>query len=559
MQAPSSWPIAWKDVHDKAREIEMILPFDAVRDPGDVRSYEETTGIPDRTLGSLLRKTAKKHGQNITVVLDCCASGHGTRNGLVAPKTHYVRSVDAGFVGRIHDDTDRDIWGDDQPQTGRRGTYLRGAFVDRQDDSHVLLAACGRREDSHGSPEGGWFTTALIEALRDPSIHPRSYAEILQHIRGTFDCWYKDFQTQPLDQRPSPQNPQCEGINRDRVVFQNTAVDRTSFPVHLIPTRPGLCTIGAGDVFGIRPGTVFELKQTSPFSSHISVLGSAIALEVSPGETVARIADGARLYGHSQGVLAYVSNVNEPLRFAVVNDDSDSQPALLLTEQLNQRLEQMAPETAALCTRVDDVNKADLILRVTDDQVHLDRRDLQMSYLDTVNPHVDGSDVPRLFPDVMSWFSRFKIHLERQNPYHPFQHDVDVRLHLLQRPPDPAGQQSDKQRQDYMIPGKEISFVNHEAVVSQNESAIYCLVLENYSKYSLYPYVFLFDPATYDIQQFYAPISMGEPPLKAGGELQLGRSSESMTAISFYVQDGMVTDTGILKVSIQLAGLRDAN
>jgi hypothetical protein len=528
----------------------MILPYDSVRsDPREPHRDGEISGIPDRTLGSLLRKASAKHGQNITVILDCCASGHGTRSAATSlPKKFSVRSVDAAHVGRLADDVDAHIWGDDQPAPARRGTYLRGAFVDRQDDTHVLLAACGRKEDSHGSEEGGWFTTALIQALRDPSIHPRSYAEILKHVRVTFDQWYSVFDQGPLDQHPEPQNPQCEGMNRDRVIFQNTAVDRRSFAVRAIHGRPGFCEVQVGDVYGIQPGTIFELRQLSPFTSHQTVVGSATAIEISPGTTIARVTDNVTI--HYQGVLAYVTNIPNRLRFTVTNDHPQSRPAIALFSLLTEQLQAMSRDTASLCTQVSTEKEAELIFRVQPTRVELDRRDVQMSYLRTSRPYVNAVDVGTLFPDVMSWIARFNSYIQRESPFRPFHDEVDIRLHRLQKPANvPTEDEDEDHQQEYMVPGDEILFENQEALVALNEATIYCLVLHNYSKQPLFPYVFFFDPVTYGIELFYAPINPHEAPLKPGGELQLGRSSESMTAISFYMNEpGQSIDTAILKV-----------
>ncbi|KAF8150581.1 peptidase C14, caspase domain-containing protein, partial [Crassisporium funariophilum] len=55
--------------------IQLILPSD----------YNMSTprgavfGIPDRTIGVLLERLAAAKGDNITVILDCCFSGSGTR------------------------------------------------------------------------------------------------------------------------------------------------------------------------------------------------------------------------------------------------------------------------------------------------------------------------------------------------------------------------------------------------------------------------------------------------------------------------------------------------
>jgi hypothetical protein len=527
----------------------MILPYDSVRDTREARRDREITGIPDRTLGSLLRKAAAKHGPNITVILDCCASGHGTRNLSALAQSRNVRSVDAALVGRLSEETDRELWSDDQPSgVARRPLYLRGAFVDRQDDTHVLLAACGRSEESHGSIEGGWFTTALIQALKDPAIYPRSYSEILKHVRSTFNGWYRDFQSLPLDQRPEPQTPQCEGINRDRVIFQNTAVDRTCFPVHPIPQNPGRCRIDVGDVYGIVPGTIFELRQAHSIGSQYSVIGTAVVDEVSPGSCIAKLPVGVHAVFH--GLLAVITNIQKPLRYSVVNDTPGSSAAVALFDVLQQRLGVMSPGTSSLCQRVEAHDTPELVLHVGNDGVTLDRKDLQMSYLTTPPPFIEASSVRNLFPEVMAWFARFNFHLHRDNPEHPYAHEVDIRLHVLKKATEDG---ADSQEQDYMVPGKEYAFHGQEAVVPHEPESLYGLTLDNYSKQPLFPHIVYFDPATYSIDHFYSPINPHDPPLKPGGQLLLGRSSETMTAMSFFVQENQPRDTGFLKVSLYYA------
>jgi hypothetical protein len=149
--APPSWPMAsWNGADDDGRELEFIVPFDGVRRSvlfgraphGDDGDAATASGIPDRTLGALLRRAARRHGNNITVVLDCCHSGHCTRSWNPTTGVDYqARGLSPALVGRLTDDTDRDIWGaedtDGDAPVRPRLPFLRGAFIDRQDDSHV--------------------------------------------------------------------------------------------------------------------------------------------------------------------------------------------------------------------------------------------------------------------------------------------------------------------------------------------------------------------------------------------------------------------------------------
>ncbi|EDQ99072.1 uncharacterized protein LACBIDRAFT_317677 [Laccaria bicolor S238N-H82] len=69
--APTGWPSG--DVSD---QIQMIIPQDYSTDPA-----RQVHGIPDHSLAALLNGIANEHGDNITVIFDCCHSGSGTRGG----------------------------------------------------------------------------------------------------------------------------------------------------------------------------------------------------------------------------------------------------------------------------------------------------------------------------------------------------------------------------------------------------------------------------------------------------------------------------------------------
>jgi hypothetical protein len=258
----------------------------------------------------------------------------------------------------------------------------------------------------------------------------------------------------------------------------------------------------------------------------------------------------------------------------VVNDHPDTQSATTLFSLLNERLRSMSEETAALCTQVASEEEAELILRVQPQRVELDRRDVQMICLNTAHPHIDGAELDLHFPEVMGGFARFNLHIQLENSLRPFHDDIDVRLHSLKNSKGQsstnANDREDYDHREYMVPDREIFSNKTEGIVSPDE--IYCLVLHNNSKQYLFPCVvrtsmstkhltttevrqYYFDPATYTVKPFYAPINPHEAPLKPGGQLQLGRSSECMTAMSFFVAEGQELDTGFLKVG-PLGGFR---
>ncbi|KAF8595037.1 hypothetical protein BDV93DRAFT_457783, partial [Ceratobasidium sp. AG-I] len=76
VEAPAEW-------HSSDGKCEMILPHDAswsdLHDGPPAERKKFVHGIPDRTLGALIYKLHQVKGDNITVILDSCFSGSGTR------------------------------------------------------------------------------------------------------------------------------------------------------------------------------------------------------------------------------------------------------------------------------------------------------------------------------------------------------------------------------------------------------------------------------------------------------------------------------------------------
>ena len=95
--------------------------------------------------------------------------------------------------------------------------------------SHVLLAACRPDEAALEDPDakdasGSLFTTALIEYWRRSSLHDASYTRL--------------FET--LNLKNGIQHPQCEGVNKDRLLF---SVNTLRAAQQLMSLCPGLSDI----------------------------------------------------------------------------------------------------------------------------------------------------------------------------------------------------------------------------------------------------------------------------------------------------------------------------
>jgi hypothetical protein len=183
------------------------------------------------------------------------------------------------------------------------------------------------------------------------------------------------------------------------------------------------------------------------------------------------------------------------------------------------------------------------VLHVRNDGVRLNRKDPQMTYLTTPLPFIEAGSVCQLFPGVMASFARFNIYLNSGISMRAHAREVDVHLHSLEEVPHKVDYL------DCMVPGRQFAVHEQEVVLPDDPHRLYGLTLENHSNQPLFPHIVYFDPATYEIDHFYSPIDPHTPPLQPGGQLQLGRSEVSMTALSFWVPSGVVKDIGFLKVS----------
>ncbi|RXW11756.1 hypothetical protein EST38_g14099 [Candolleomyces aberdarensis] len=200
--------------------------------------------IPDRTVAALINGIAQKRGNNITVILDCCHSGSGTRGG--SNDESIVRGCQLDD-GAIPDHLDLDILKDSSADT--RGLSIAKGFAVKDMRSHILLAACSAnelaREDTvkrgPDSDARGRFTAALLTLLRSVSPNQITYSDVLTRIPSI-----------------NGQNPQCEGYHKNRILFdkQVRATKFFAFEVNLVDKS---YILEAGRAHGITENSEFTL------------------------------------------------------------------------------------------------------------------------------------------------------------------------------------------------------------------------------------------------------------------------------------------------------------
>lgn len=205
--------------------------------------------IPDKTLAGLIDQLAAAKGENITIILDCCHSGSGTReiklNTRRAPIDLTPLPTDAQGQPIA---LDAEI----VASLGKRG--LSGATPSGWDEvlsNHVLLAGCRDAEESNeyrAAPNHvqGAMSYFLLQALSN--LQPNStYSDVHAQVAAQVNMRYRD------------QMPQCEG-QRNRAVFGGATLQRDPFIlVQSVNDAQDEVELSAGLLHGLREKTVLAL------------------------------------------------------------------------------------------------------------------------------------------------------------------------------------------------------------------------------------------------------------------------------------------------------------
>jgi hypothetical protein len=544
--------------------VERLVPYDGVR--ADDSQTPPVDSIPDYTIGALLRTLAKRRGNNITVIFDCCHSGHMDRGGEANPdpssELRFVnRRISPSRLKKLTPDLDREIW--DTPDARELvddKTRLRGGLFSRQHHSHVFLAACDREEPAQGNPRGGLFTRGLIAALRNLPNDDISYEKlrpcIVQHysrIRQEEIDLIEEANSKQTDPTkmygiPDVQTIQCEGVHRSRLLWNRSSGGPKSFTVQPHDTAPNgrhQCYIHAGEAQGVKVGTVFQLSKVVRGGDDAQ-LGSVIVTHTDSNSSLAGLPDQTVI--DQDSVRAIMITPTSPLKYWIRNTQPESLPANTTAERLHMIFEDSESHSSSAVLASFPV-AADIILEVDEHKVTLIRQGPHFSHSSIVSPYVNKSDIEQVFPQAFSSIARFHNLLSLANPdtTSPLRGQVDCRLFTLPEP-------DQWTLKDLRHPGVEIQPTHGEVVVrGLGEEEVYAIVLENRSDVHLFPHVMWFDPATYAIDTFWVPLNSEKVPLPAAnengpGKLQLGKSVECDNAMFFDIPEGLERDAGLVKV-----------
>ncbi|KAJ7475699.1 hypothetical protein FB451DRAFT_1462248 [Mycena latifolia] len=214
-------------------------------------------GISDRSLHSMLLDLSTAKGDNITVILDSCFSPlQSPANIRDRRRTRWTPSDKISSQDLISG-----FW-----PTAR--DYPRDVGFYRMTESYVLLAASSPGEKAVEGKEGGKFTSAFLDAVREGPLHNGTYTSLLRHIRSKMG---------------EGQHPVLAGLNVKRPIFD--AVPFIPDPRYFqADSAYDLTTlrIGLGSVHGVVEGTEFSLHSHNCRGSCNPPIGSVSITHVYP-------------------------------------------------------------------------------------------------------------------------------------------------------------------------------------------------------------------------------------------------------------------------------------
>ncbi|MDE0465265.1 MAG: caspase family protein [Caldilineaceae bacterium] len=220
--------------------------YDETLVPSDSRTTDDrgrpVYDILDKELAALIA-AAEERGAKVTVVLDCCHAGSGTR--ALVP----VRRTVADRRARPADTV--------LPEASRARTVASRHWSGKLGSEHVLLAGCRDEEMSHEyrSPtNGAWYgamTHFLLQKLQE--LHPQmTWREVHDSVQTQVHSVY------------ARQLPQLEGPG-NRAVFGELTPHAGSY-LNVISAREAgdtgndvIIRIGGGAAVGLTPGSHVEL------------------------------------------------------------------------------------------------------------------------------------------------------------------------------------------------------------------------------------------------------------------------------------------------------------
>ncbi|KAJ1303007.1 hypothetical protein OPQ81_011208 [Rhizoctonia solani] len=485
--------------------------------------------IPDFTIGSLLNQIANAKGDNITVIFDSCHSANISRINL----GRGARSIPFLCFYPLPEGMDSELVSQNSVVSTRSlRSPQDGPDIQRM-QSHVLLAACSSTgfayEDLDTVPHHGYFTTALLKVLRSVGPTRLTYKSLIQRL--------------PKLKSSSPQDPVCEGINVDRILF-DAKVSGADKSFILLEAKEAGIYLRAGTTHGITPGCVFAIHADLILDSTNPAIGTMIVDQVSPFQSLLKLPDGA---------LDFM--IPKPAYGRQVGAGNESALDVYFTPEFKKAIRPDPRWKLAFSGGENDV-----ILRLVE-------KDLAELIIDAntageatftfarLKPAVENrtSTLRRTVPSnfqsvykVISAAARFIWHLGRFPQPRPFQAAVKMEFYKLRE----SGKYEETGSPILEVDGLDL---NHKgfARVAVSSKDRYAFRIMNSKSRDLYAYLFYFSLGNLEISAKYLQVvgnDQVDPSLPKRGSLTLGYGSGGVEPFQFSLEPGESVEVGIFKL-----------
>ena len=269
-------------------ESDTATGFDETLVPHDSRS-PNVYDIRDWELGSWIDELTDL-ATNVTIVLDCCHSGSGTRDD---------------------DMNSRECPADMRPQPPR--TTTRSSKVQDASERYTLLASCRADEiareiypkDTGASETYGAMTWFMTQEIGNLPTRPLTYRELHERVRHR------------VNNRFPKQVPQCEGAI-DRVLFGGMVPSSRSIR-SVVDIKDGYYWIDLGQSHGITEGSTLKVyppsTQSSPDPSE--AIAELTVEDVGAIRSACSITVGETVPLHAKVVVSDIAQSRSPHRLAL--------------------------------------------------------------------------------------------------------------------------------------------------------------------------------------------------------------------------------------------------
>ncbi|KAJ2926834.1 hypothetical protein H1R20_g10256, partial [Candolleomyces eurysporus] len=503
-----------------SKNMQTLIPVDYVT--------EQMPPIPDRTVAALINGISRKHGNNITVILDCCHSGSGTR-GDEETDGSTVRGCELS-PNDVPDNLDERIRKENpEPkaptESGNRALRFPKGFAVKDMNSHVLLAACSAnelaREDKKDQRSSGRFTSALLELFR--TVPPGSNHLCRRSVQDTPHRW-------------------CEGFYRNRILFDAKVrpPTRQSYEVKLDKRK---YILEAGRAHGVTDGAEFTLYRNREVVLSEEPLGVMIAKEqnIKPFATALEPVNNTTVRafedpviaiqtkaGASQDLLIHVPLESKymPVFEAVAREMSGTGPDLCrikLVERSKAKLEIVA------------VGKSELTFNV------LEKRATEHGF--TRMPHVVGAIADDL-QRILRAAGHYHFHLNLNHPNNLIKDSIQIEFFPLREEYSKEGEEIYTPEGKNMLRGGRIEY-------EVDEHTKYGMKISNNTPWDLYFSCFFFDHADFSITALTEVDAQTryqkDYSLKSGSVIDIGYGDSSIPPFECDVPQGLDLTIGFLK------------